>query len=810
MHRVGLFLLLFPIASYAADEDPCFAADALLDAGMLEQATAAYLEILNRPVDSAEGGDPADANAATGNAEADQLVEKQCALKALPNLRDAAIRQKLDKAQVYEDRKDYDSAATAINEALDIDADSVDVQLALNDLLRKSKPKDDPIKRARSLADFGLFTEARDVLTEAIKTASESSNVVLDIPEDLQYLSGGKVDSWRNAKRWISTWGVPILEFAGVAIALIVLVRLIIKARGRKPDLRIGEINSGGFEATHLGPYFANNLLNRMESHVSKPDVGHIGLVSGPIEPISVPSDITAAIPEGPTQWLSPVTWAKAIPAVIDWLFPRRTLVLTGELHNLGKRGLGVTVRLTENDQVLVARAFWDKEFDYKRNASERDEEEKLYQIADYVAIWLLFETNSRFGKRQTLLGTADWRSYAYFRAGCHAENNGRNIAARHLYRRALDRSPSFRGARVNLGRLLTENKAELDSAIRELEQVKHEAENDPRAYNDPTLYSALYFLAATKANRGETVVAADGARALLNFIDDTADCIKEKKPGYNSPRLSEHLDSIRPAVNTMLGALLVMNSNPPGNDEQKQTDDTEGRNIIDEEADLSSPSSLHQYNLACSYAELANIDHAGGAPMDVIKKHIESSLAHLRRSLQISTKPLRQARSSNMFRTVKQFASDRFEALLHEYEGETEEAPEESLPLAEYTIIGSDHASALAQQEIRNQDELLAKATLATDRKKLADLVTVSARMIKAWAQSVDLDRIPGIDPSQVNLLRLANVTSINNLLKKSAQELAEDLAALALATGGDAPTADDIRRWKDHATTNTKPIIT
>ena len=156
--------------------------------------------------------------------------------------------------------------------------------------------------------------------------------------------------------------------------------------------LQIGEFGKGGFEEEHFGAYFSHNLLSRLNSLTSGAEAGHVALVTGPIDPIAIPPEVEAVVPTGNIPWMSPVAWVQAIPALIGWLFPRRTISVFGELHSSGNRGVGVTVRLVEKKRILVGYAFWEDDFDYGADANEHDDEENLYRLAEYVAVWLLFD----------------------------------------------------------------------------------------------------------------------------------------------------------------------------------------------------------------------------------------------------------------------------------------------------------------------------------------------------------------------------------------------------------------------------------
>ena len=60
------------------------------------------------------------------------------------------------------------------------------------------------------------------------------------------------------------------------------------------------------------------------------------------------------------------------------------------------------------------------------------------------------------------------------------------------------------------------------------------------------------------------------------------------------------------------------------------------------------------------------------------------------------------------------------------------------------------------------------------------------------------------------VNLLLKAQVTAISELAAKTPRLLADDMKTIATAVGDNCgQTAEVVRRWIEHANTNTKPIV-
>ncbi len=78
------------------------------------------------------------------------------------------------------------------------------------------------LSRVRLLGSLGLHQEALKALKDL---ASKDPTVLSSIPDDLQYLSGGKIGLWRTLRREIEPTGRPLGEILAIlALFLFVLV----------------------------------------------------------------------------------------------------------------------------------------------------------------------------------------------------------------------------------------------------------------------------------------------------------------------------------------------------------------------------------------------------------------------------------------------------------------------------------------------------------------------------------------------------------------------------------------------------------
>lgn len=764
----------------------CAVADPLFEAGMIEAALAAYIEVLNEDeIDTAD---------------------KVCAVTALPKVRTQLVTNKLSKYESLVSLGNLSEAGTTLQAVLDIAPSDPDVQTAVDSFAHIASPGNDVIGRVRILASLGMHSKALEVLTEALSTAPEGVAPKIVVPADLEYLTGGKIPIWRDFRRVGLPWAVQAIKILAGLIVLVISIRLIRRRYNAAPVLQIREFGNGGFEAEHFGRYFSHSLLNRVESLSSGTNSSHVRLVDGPIDPIQVPSEVAAVIPPVEHSWLSPLAWAQAIPALLNWLFPRRVISLTGELHSKGTRGLGVTVRLIEKSRILVGYDFWEADFESSADASDSDVEELLYNLSEYVAVWLLFETARQFDNDPLdILGAKDWRSYALFRAGYLAEKEGRNVASQDLYIRALRREPALRAARVNLG-LLYIREERSQEALDQLNQVCVEAETSAVKDRDPTYYSAMYNLAALKADYGDPTGALCDIKNLVKLIDETTQKIETGADGYNIQNLKKHMATLRPAANTMLGGLLV------------SAGDKSGLDIIKSEAARESLSANHQYNLSCAYVIVAkelSESHAGRAEID---KHLDLGVSHLKATLRIHPGAIKQAIKDPQLKFLWQDRPNSKEqmeelaAKLRVGSGSDAEENEDTteLPLAGLDVIGPAHANALAELEISSTELLLQHSLNAQDRKKLARALTISPRIVTIWAHAADLTRIIGVGIREANLLLMANVKSIDDLADSKAGHLEDDLSAIVVAAESEVVlTKNEISNWIHQAKTHTRSAV-
>jgi len=238
----------------------------------------------------------------------------------------------------------------------------------------------DGLSRVRLLESLGLYEEALTALKEL---ARKDPAVLTSIPDDLQYLSGGKIGHWRALRRQIEPTGRPLGEILAV-LALLLFVFVWSYFRWFKPPYLEIEFDDSALKQ-ELGKGFTalmNDALKRLAT--GAPGL-RLGLVTGPIAPVSIPAEITHAIPPA-------ISWVNIVPALLSKLSPRRLLSLSGQLHIPGELGAGVTLVLSESKNVISSLTIWQSQFDPSNPPAVSVEPKAYYPLAEPAAIWLLFE----------------------------------------------------------------------------------------------------------------------------------------------------------------------------------------------------------------------------------------------------------------------------------------------------------------------------------------------------------------------------------------------------------------------------------
>lgn len=213
--------------------------------------------------------------------------------------------------------------------------------------------------------------------------------------------------------------------------------------------------------------------------------------VTRPIQGMALPVDISKVLPAS-------VSWIQVIPGLMQKVFPRRTLPISGVLHQDAAKGAGITVHVINQDNEPSSETFWQSQ--YGDVTAAQKNENAHHELAEYVAIWLLFEFSDR---GFALLGTTQWRAYALFRAGVNAAAVD---SAKAFYLSALRVDDNIHAARLNIGLLAQTKERPFVADLFECAADKAEA-------SDATRYQARYSLASLRYD-----LDADADRAIAQM----------------------------------------------------------------------------------------------------------------------------------------------------------------------------------------------------------------------------------------------------------------------------------------------------
>nr|AAU83851.1 hypothetical protein GZ34G5_18 [uncultured archaeon GZfos34G5] len=403
-------------------QDTCEEADALYNLKLYDEAHKAYIELLKNNTDLT------------------------CAQSGINKSRQKKAEEFYHLGEEHREARQYDLARSAYIEALKINSSYNESHEAL------AWVSGDPFAAVRTLADMGRYTEAEGRLKKVIE-----QNPGIDVPEELEYLLGEKIFFWR-----LPWWIRPLGELFIALLIVFLVVRRIYNLR--KPRLDIEDFDKG---ATNLD--IGKGLAAMVE--VSFKQIGESGahgsrpsLIAGPIEKFEIPADVKSVHP-----------YIKIMTQLFEWVFRPDVYTLSGYLQKPGgDLGAGLTLSLVrkKKGEIIANRTIWQKDFDPAITPPEEKDPAPYYRLAEPAAIWTLFHDELPFNKKLTLLGTRDWLSFAYFRAGVRWAREERDDKARKLYVEALNQDTDNRGAWFNLGALDVEA-GEYKRAIKRLQMAR-------------------------------------------------------------------------------------------------------------------------------------------------------------------------------------------------------------------------------------------------------------------------------------------------------------------------------------------------
>lgn len=684
------------------------------------------------------------------------------------------------------------------------DAASQDIaSQPINDLL--ASMQNAPLSKLHSQTELGRYSDATNTLQALLEL-----NPTVPVDSLTRDSAGLRWGYWRGR---LTSWAIYVLEaLAALVILGWILARLWYWGLAR-PLLVLGDFDN------HTVAPGMEQAIEAMLIKLTSSDTSPASIeVTRPLESTPLPVQIGSAVPFS-TPWLN------ALLGLVANVLPRRTVPIQGVLHNAAALGAGITIHVRTSRGENLSETFWTNRFGHKtpQAAKETAAPNAYYYLAEYIAIWLLFKLSK---PPFSFLGAKDWRSYAYFHAGNYAKEMEDLDTAKHLYVKALDIDGNLHAARLNLARL-----AEEDERFLVDELLRSAATKADRS--DATRYIALYDLAVLEYDQGEEATA---RTHIIHLLQDMAESCDEfgwqglktrlmdilqrltsqgevqkarssttskylrrwgnlSAPEYGE--LEQCLGSLTSFAEVMLAGILLKSD--PSNPAARQT--------------LQSPerdqSSRVGYAVACDYSILAAAEagQPGGGNPQTVRGHLQTSLKAFQLALwmegdlaktAIQDRSLAYLRESDFVVDHGETAAALFTKVLTRYPtGKPKEAIDPALPLSAFAVIGEDYAKALASKGILTVADLCLYCIEPCSVERLADSLDIGVRQVRAWVETVELTRIPGVQPPQANLLNKAGIYSLDNLRAHYSIPLAAQLADWAKTLHINPPKLTEVESW-------------
>jgi tetratricopeptide (TPR) repeat protein len=413
---ICVLLLLRGVAARASAMD-CAEANALLARGEYTAARARY--------------------------EADANKSLPCAVTALTAYaaRRAEATKHVELAKIAEARKRAEDARNEYLAAINADPTFLEPIERLQRLVKPAVTIADPFRDVRRLIAEEKLDDARKALKEIEQTnptvaippeieqklrpysvaqtfskAGDDASALTQArvsaaaipsnpwPPELLYLNGGSLPWWRSIKLWFSRTGAPLLEFFAsvfVAVMIIYVVAWMLHALERT-TLQIDDFADTPAGTGVIGaPPASPDLTALVREALGRMTLGlpsfSVAIVREPIALPELPATLIGATPA------SVASWVNAAISLLRLISPVNQLQVSGQLHQGGKRGAGLTLVLTRNRRVEATTTIWQKEFDpdfLKRAAAKETsagatltpDRSALYALAEPAAVWLLFQ----------------------------------------------------------------------------------------------------------------------------------------------------------------------------------------------------------------------------------------------------------------------------------------------------------------------------------------------------------------------------------------------------------------------------------
>jgi len=314
------------------------------------------------------------------------------------------------------------------------------------------------LRAARALSRAGFDAAAVDELRKAL-----IGDPTVAVPAELSQ-ADHRTDWWND---WRGRVGPLVRSLAELALAvliavlaLVLLLRILSRLRRNRVVIEDFKAEKEAFGKTTSASVRENYVRLRRD------DGGfRLKLVSPGAEEFR-------GLPQGVTDVVPNARFVDAILTLLDRIMPTRTWRLTGDLQPTHPvRGAGL--RLTLSRRLFGGfeeQTVWEKDLAFTPSRGDATQE-NYDRLAIPAAAWLIFATRTHpilRWRHTRVLGTDDWRSYALFAVGAELQQKLDPRPARSRYQRALGISPENYGARMQLAAVETQTNDPDSEAYRE------------------------------------------------------------------------------------------------------------------------------------------------------------------------------------------------------------------------------------------------------------------------------------------------------------------------------------------------------
>jgi tetratricopeptide (TPR) repeat protein len=455
----------------------------------------------------------------------DQFLAKACALYAIGLEDDAVklVKQAVEgnpNLEVPVDLKALLSMHQARNLVKQNRLDEARSILVAENRCSGNSPRDlaflcNPFEEALWLHAQGLMDEA---VKETKQTIQNYPSVAL--PKELRPLVGEEEELWQLRARYLPTI-LNAFEALGIIILLLLLAAALLgrltwfrrwhhadslPVLGRLFRKRI-RINPFDTVDTNLsGPGLAALVESRFHELDAEGSGTALEIARGPDATIALPTNLPGMAGIAPQ--------AQTVAAVLEWLFPKNLLTLSGYVHSFGiEHGAGITISLADREGIMSRGCtIWAEDDGLSiiaqgsgsRSGPETDSTEAKYiDLCHQAAAWAQNQLVDVL--RLPSLGTRNWKSYAAFLNGVQREDIRRYPEALRHYEEALriDRSNipalfNYESLRIRFTDI--DGTSVMNDLIRKIEdnRKKGDSRRSRSFYWEPLWYRAQYAVAVS------------------------------------------------------------------------------------------------------------------------------------------------------------------------------------------------------------------------------------------------------------------------------------------------------------------------